>query len=208
MTDGRDARRPGPIGGDMAAIVFGLARRARIPSLTKRHDSTVVLAAFAFVNGLIAIGAMSLIAFVTGEPFIFPSLGPTAFLLFYTPLLPAACPRNTLGGHAIGALAGYLSLVLFGLTDAAPALATSVTGARIGAAALSLGLTSGAMVLARVPHPPAGATTLIVSLGIFREPHQLAILMVAVALLVVQGVAINRLAGIPYPLWSPRPADA
>ena len=35
------------------------------------------------------------------------------------------------GGHAIGAAAGYLSLVVFGLTDAAPALATSVTGARV-----------------------------------------------------------------------------
>jgi CBS-domain-containing membrane protein len=192
----------------MAAIVFGLARRARLDSLLKRHDSTVVLAVFAFVNGLIAIGVMSLIAFVTGEPFIFPSLGPTAFLLFYTPLLAAACPRNTLGGHAIGAAAGYLSLVVFGLTNAAPALATSVTGARVGAAGLSLGLTSGLMVLARVPHPPAGATTLIVSLGIFHEPRQLVILMVAVVLLVVQGFVINRLAGIDYPVWSPRPASA
>lgn len=196
-------RQPGPIGGDMAAIVFGLARRARLSRLTERHDSTTVLGLFAFVNGLIAIAAMAGVAFLTDEPFVFPSLGPTAFLLFYTPLLPASSPRNTLGGHLIGAAAGYLSLVLFGLTDAAPALATEVTGARVGAAALSLGLTSGAMVWARVPHPPAGATTLIVSLGILREPEQLLVLMVAVALLVAQGFIINRLAGIPYPVWSP-----
>ena len=192
----------------MAAIVFGLARRARLPVLTQRHDSTFVLGLFAFVNGLLAIGAMAFVAFVTGEPFVFPSLGPTAFLLFYTPLAPASSPRSTLGGHAIGAAAGYLSLVVFGLTDAAPALATSVTGERVGAAALSLGLTSGVMVWTRLPHPPAGATTLIVSLGILREPEQLAVLMVAVALLVLQGLAINRLAGIPYPVWSPRPAPS
>jgi CBS-domain-containing membrane protein len=189
----------------MAAIVFGLARRMRVPALTERHNSTLVLGLFAFVNGLIAIGAMAFVAFVTGEPFVFPSLGPTAFLLFYTPLLPASSPRNTLGGHAIGAAAGYLALVTFGLTDAAPALATGVTGARVGAAALSLGLTSGAMVWARVPHPPAGATTLIVSLGILRQPSQLAVLMLAVVLLVIQGFVINRLAGIPYPLWRPAP---
>ncbi|HEX6421615.1 MAG TPA: HPP family protein [Acidimicrobiales bacterium] len=201
----RPAQRPGPIGGDMAVIVAGLARRLRLPALQERHDSTTVLGAFAFVNGLIAIGAMALVALVTGEPFVFPSLGPTAFLLFYTPLLPAASPRNTLGGHLIGAAAGYLALVLFGLTDDAPALATSVTGGRVGAAALSLGLTSGAMVWARVPHPPAGATTLIVSLGILREPEQMVVLMVAVVLLVVQGLVINRLAGIPYPLWRPAP---
>jgi CBS-domain-containing membrane protein len=192
----------------MAAIVFGLARRVRLSALVERHNSTFVLGLFAFVNGLIAIGVMALVALVTGEPFVFPSLGPTAFLLFYTPLLPAASPRNTVCGHAIGAAAGYLSLVVFGLTDDAPALATSVTGSRVGAAALSLGLTSGAMVWARVPHPPAGATTLIVSLGILREPEQLVVLMVAVVLLVVQGFVINRLAGIPYPVWSPRPAPA
>jgi len=207
VTVDEEPRRPGPIGGDMAAIVFGLARRARLTSLVERYDSTLILGLFAFVNGLIAIGIMAFVAFVTGQPFVFPSLGPTAFLLFYTPLLAAACPRNTVCGHAIGAAAGYLALVLFGLTDAAPALATSVTGARVGAAALSLGLTSGAMVWARVPHPPAGATTLIVSLGIFHEPKQLAVLMLAVVLLVVQGFVINRLAGIPYPVWSPRPAD-
>jgi CBS domain-containing membrane protein len=210
MTDGRarpeHPQRPGPIGGDMAAIVFGLARRARLPALTQRHSSTFVLGLFAFVNGVIAIGLMALAALVTGQAFVFPSLGPTAFLLFYTPLLPAACPRNTLCGHGIGAAAGYVALVVFGLTHDAPALATSVTGARVGAAALSLGLTSGAMVWARVPHPPAGATTLIVSLGILREPDELLVLMLAVALLVVQGFVINRLAGIEYPVWSPVPA--
>jgi CBS-domain-containing membrane protein len=93
--------------------------------------------------------------------------------------------------------------VAFGLVHAAPALSTGVTGSRVGAAALSLGLTSGAMVWARVPHPPAGATTLIVSLGILREPEQMAVLMLAVVLLVLQAFAINRLAGIPYPVWRP-----
>jgi CBS domain-containing membrane protein len=208
MSPADEPRRPGPIGGDMAAIVYGLARRARLSTLIERHDSTTVLGMFAFVNGLIAIAAMALVALATGEPFVFPSLGPTAFLLFYTPLIAASSPRNTMGGHAIGAVAGYVALVVFGLTDELPALASEVTGPRVGAAALSLGLTSGAMVWARVPHPPAGATTLIVSLGILREPEQLAVLMLAVALLVVQGFVINRLAGIPYPVWSPRPMNS
>lgn len=196
---------PGPIGGDMHSVVWGLTDRLRLPALMARHSSTTVLGLFAFVNGVLAIGIMAVAALVTDAPFIFPSLGPTAFLLFYTPLLAAACPRNTLGGHAIGAAAGYLSLVVFGLTDNAPALVEGVEWDRVGAAALSLGLTSGAMVWARVPHPPAGATTLIVSLGILREPWQLGVLMVAVFLLVVQGFVINRLAGMDYPLWSPRP---
>lgn len=188
----------------MAEIVSGLARRVHLSSLVERHGNIPIMGLFAFVNGLIAIAVMSLVAVVTDQPFVFPSLGPTAFLLFYTPLLPAASPKNTLGGHLIGAAAGYLSLVVFGLTDDPPALASSVTTARSGAAALSLGLTSGAMVWAKVPHPPAGATTLIVSLGILRDLDQIAVLLAAVVLLVAQGIAINRLAGIPYPWWSGR----
>lgn len=190
----------------MAAIIWGLARRARIPALTKRHDHTTIMGLFAGVNGLIAIAIMSAVAWATDEPFIFPSLGPTAFLLFYTPTAPAASPRNTIVGHAIGAGAGYLALVIFGLTDDPAALATSVTGPRVGAAAVSLALTSALMVWLRAPHPPAGATTLIVSLGILREPDQLAFLMLAVVLLTLQGFAINRLAGIDYPTWqTPKP---
>ena len=185
----------------MAATIFGLTKRARIPSLTQRHDHTAVMGLFAGVNGLIAIAIMSAVAWATDEPFIFPSLGPTAFLLFYTPPNPAASPRNTIIGHAIGAAAGYLALVIFGLTDDPAALATSVTGSRVGAAAVSLALTSALMVWLRAPHPPAGATTLIVSLGILRELDQLAVLMLAVALLTLQGLAINRLAGIDYPTW-------
>ena len=200
--------RPGPIGGDMATIVYGLAARARMPALLRRHDQVTILGLFAMVNGIISIGLMAFAALITGAPFIFPSLGPTAFLLFYTPMATTACPRNTLIGHGIGAAAGYFALVLFGLQHAGPALVTGVTASRVGAAAVSLGLTSGVMVWARVPHPPAGATTLIVSLGILKEPWQLGVLMLAVLLLVVQGFVINRTAGIPYPVWGPAPESS
>lgn len=200
-----EPQQPGPVGGHLAAGVFGLARRMSLHAVAARHNWTFVIGLYSFLNGLASIALMSLAAFVTGAPFVFPSLGPTAFLLFYSPLAPTASPRNTLCGHAIGAAAGYLSLVVFGLTQAPPALATSVTLDRVGAAALSLGLTAGLMVWLRVPHPPAGATTLIVSLGILKEPWQLAVLMLAVFLLVVQAFVINRAAGIEYPLWSPRP---
>ena len=58
------------------------------------------------------------------------------------------------------------------------------------------------MVLLDISHPPAGATTLIVSLGIIAKPKELIVIEVAVLLLVAQALAINRLAGIPYPLWN------
>jgi CBS domain-containing membrane protein len=59
------------------------------------------------------------------------------------------------------------------------------------------------MVLLDVSHPPAGATTLIVSLGIISKPRELVIIEVAVFLPVAQALVINCLAGLPYPLWNP-----
>lgn len=187
----------------MIAVVEGLANRMRIPALVERHDSVAVMGLFAFVNGCIAIGVMSFGALITGSPFVFPSLGPTAFLHFYTPMTPAASPRNTLCGHAVGVAAAVISLAAFGLSDAGPALSDGMTGARVGAVALSLGLTSGAMVWLKVPHPPAGATTMIISLGILTDTAHLAVLLFAVILLTVQAFIINRLAGVSYPWWSP-----
>jgi CBS-domain-containing membrane protein len=192
------------MGGQMASVVAGLAKRLRIPYLVSRHSSTAVMGIFALVNGVVSIGIMAAAAWATASPFVFPSLGPTAFLFFYTPTMASAAPRNTVFGHLIGASAGYVSLVIFGLAEAEPALSSSMTLPRVGAAALSLGLTSGLMVWFRVPHPPAGATTLIVSLGILRTIPQLGVLMLAVVLLTVQGFVINRAAGIDYPTWAPR----
>jgi len=199
---------PGPIGGQLSAIVRGLLTRARFANLASRHDSIVLLSLFSFVNGCLSIGVMSIAALVTGQPFIFPSLGPTAFLYFYTPLTPAASPRNALIGHGIGVVAGWSSLAIFGLRHVGPAITTGVTGERVAAAALSLGLTSGLMVLLKAPHPPAGATTLIISLGILRSPEDMAVLMLAVIFLTIQAFVINRLAGLPYPLWAAPSASA
>ncbi|HEX7733419.1 MAG TPA: HPP family protein [Ktedonobacteraceae bacterium] len=195
--------REHPIGGEMSDIVRGLLRHTRLPWLTQRYAQTPILALFSFINGCLSIGLMAVLALVTSSPFIFPSLGPTAFLFFYTPRAPSASPRNTLVGHTIGVLAGYVSLFVTGLTAAGPALAVGVTWPRVVAVALSLGLTAGLMVLCKSPHPPAGATTLIISLGILTKPWQLVLLLVAVVLLTIQAFAINRLAGIPYPLWNP-----
>lgn len=196
--------REHPIGGEMSDIVRGIVRRARLNWLMEHYARIPILALFSFINGCISIGIMSVLAVITHSPFIFPSLGPTAFLFFYTPTAPAASPRNTIIGHAIGALAGYFSLVITGLTMVGPATTIGVTWPRVIAAALSLGLTAGLMVLLKSPHPPAGATTLIVSLGILRQPWQLVLLMIAVFLLTCQAFIINRLAGIPYPLWNPK----
>ncbi|HEU5227219.1 MAG TPA: HPP family protein [Ktedonobacteraceae bacterium] len=186
---------------EMAAIVRGLLTHIRLPWLMRYHNHRVTLALFSFINSLVSIGIMTTLAGFTSTDLIFPSLGPTAFLFFYNPTAPSASPRNTVLGHLIGILMGYLSLVVTGLTAAGPALAIGITAPRIIAVALSLALTNGLMVLFNVSHPPAAATTLIISLSIISRPLELVEVMIAVVLLTLQAIVINRLAGIPYPLW-------
>jgi CBS-domain-containing membrane protein len=60
------------------------------------------------------------------------------------------------------------------------------------------------MILLKAAHPPAGATTLIISLGIVTRPVHLLVIEVAVAILTIQAIVINRVAGIDYPLWALR----
>ena len=102
------------------------------------------------------------------------------------------------------ALDGALCLALFGLLDEPSILVEGVTPARIGAAALSLALTGAVLLLLRASHPPAGATVLIVSLGLLTKPSEMAMIVVGVAILTVAGWAINRALGVPVPLWASR----
>lgn len=178
-----------------------LLAHMRIDWLLKHFPPRVVWAVYVCINGFITIGLLALVALLTGSPFVFPSLGPTAYLFFFSPLAEASSPRNTILGHAIGLICGYAA---FALTAAySPPFAThgGIHGPRVLAAALSLSATGALMALFRVSHPPAGATTLIVSLGIITQPRELIIIEVAVVLLTAQAFGINRLAGLPYPLW-------
>jgi CBS domain-containing membrane protein len=176
--------------------------RFQLPRLLTRYPERPVRALFMFLNGFVTIALLAAVAMISRTPFVFPSLGPTAFLFFFTPQAPAATPRNTMYGHAIGILCGYGSLWLFGLEHAPPTIATGVSAGRVGAAALSLAATGALMILLKAPHPPAGATTLIVSLGIVTRPVHLLMIEIAVAVLTLQAIVINRMAGIAYPLWA------
>lgn len=170
--------------------------RLRVPYLLKHFNPRYVWATFVFINGIVTIAILSLLAYISGSSFVFPSLGPTAILFFTTPNAKASRPRNALIGHAIGIACGYLALLVTGLTHASSVMTGGVTLPRVIAASLALGLTGAIMVIFRIPHPPAGATTLIIALGIITQPFSLLIIEVAVGLLALQALIINRLAGV------------
>ncbi len=136
-----------------------------------------------------------------GQPVCLSVAWPDCISFFFSPLAEVSSPRNTILGHAIGLICGYAAFALAVASSPPFGMHPGVHGHRVLAAALSLSATGALMALFRVSHPPAGATTLIVSLGIISQPRELIIIEVAVILLTAQAFAINRLAGMPYPVW-------
>ncbi len=76
------------------------------------------------------------------------------------------------------------------------------------APAIAFGLTAAVVLLARINHPPALSTALIVSTGPFTEWPHAPLIVCAAALLTIAAVSINRVACLPLPLWRPRRLDA
>lgn len=192
--------------GDLPLAVNAWMRRLRLPVVESNFGVRGVLGLYVLINSAICISLLGVLAWITQEPFVFPSLGPTAFLVFFAALSVQAAPRNVFFGHLIGVIAGVIALLIFGLYGIAPDL-ESISLARIGACTLCVALTLSIMIWTGTPHAPAGATTLIVGLGLLQTRSQLATLIAAVVLMALLAIVINRLAGLPYPLWSFRPAD-
>ncbi|TDD98188.1 HPP family protein [Actinomadura rubrisoli] len=90
--------------------------RPYAPSAARRLRRQAAEAMSVAARAAICIGIPALIARRTGEPFVFPSLGPTIFLVLTAPGAPAARPRAIVLGHLVSALAGYLALAVCGLT--------------------------------------------------------------------------------------------
>src|SRR5512147_2669855 len=137
----------------------GRPAAVRIPDL--------IWAPLAVGSLLLAVGLIGLAA---GQPWLFPSLGPSAFLQAEKPREESARFYNTVVGHLVGLGAGMAAVLLLGASSAPGVLATKeLVPVRLWAAVLSAVLTMLGLSLLKATHPPAAATMLLVALGGF-EP--------------------------------------
>ncbi len=127
----------------------------------------------------------AIIAWLVGEPFIFPSLGPTAYVLAFRSESKYTA-KTVIGGHACGVAGGLLSyyllvnphsLYMMGSTAGESGFLLAAGGV------LALFITVLLMLIFEASHPPACATTLIISLGILSGWAQAAFIMIAVAVM-------------------------
>jgi CBS-domain-containing membrane protein len=166
-------------------------------AIARLRDLPAGLGAYSAVMSIVCLAAVGAVGVALKQPWVFPSLGPTVMVLAETPNQPAAHPRNVLSGHVVGLGAGYLSLLLLGLTDNPAVTQEGLTWVRVAAAVLSVALTALVLQAIGTPHPPAGATTLIVSLGILKTPASLRAMLLSVILLTVLATLINRAMRVP-----------
>jgi CBS-domain-containing membrane protein len=170
---------------ETSQTVAGAKRgRGAVPDLVW---APLVGAVLTLIPGLLGLAA--------GSVWLFPSLGPTAFLQAASPQHPSSRFYNAVAGHAVGIVAGALFVLALG-ANAEPSVLAShqLFPHRVWASALAIALTLFLQLLLRASHPPAAATTLLITLGGF-NPAWKDILTIAVGVFVVAsaGELLRRL---------------
>ncbi|WP_312908664.1 HPP family protein [Natronosalvus caseinilyticus] len=159
--------------------------------MTVRDDLNVRDDLSAGINVVLHFAFLGGIAWATGRPFLFPSLGPSAYLLATGEQPRAEGAYHVVGGHAIAAVCGLATYVVFAdgllVTDAftrAGSFSPAV-GRLVVSSIVAMVLTTVGMLWSDTNHAAACATTLIVALGLMSTPLDTGIIVVSVALLVV-----------------------
>lgn len=137
---------------------------------------------------------VGLLGLATHQPWLFPSLGPTAFLQAEQPDQPSARIYHTIVGHLCGLLSGILAVLLLGATTAPSVLsAHELTPVRVGASVLAIALNMLTGLILKASHPPAAATTLLVALGGFKPTVQDSLtVMIGVSIVAIAGEVLRR----------------
>ena len=129
---------------------------------------------------IVILATAGAIGLVLHQPWLFPSLGPTVILMLESPTEPSAHLVNALVGHLVAVVVGVLALLVCGLYGQPSVPAAGLSPRYVIAGVLSVVATMLALMALHRPHPPAGATTLLVSLGILTTPAELASVLGAV----------------------------
>jgi hypothetical protein len=146
------------------------------------------------VSGVLML-VPGMLAIVTGQVWLFPSLGPTAFLQAEAPSLRMSKLYNTLVGHFVGIVAGYFAIIALGLNGADSVFVIHhVSPGRMWASVIAVTLTLAGQVIFKAAHAPAAATTLLITMGGFqRKWIDVADLAVGILVVALLGEILRRI---------------
>jgi hypothetical protein len=132
---------------------------------------------------------LGVIALLTGQPFIFPSLGPSAYLMATGETERAEGGYHVIGGHFVAVITGSIAYhpIADGLVATEELGEAGMFAPEVfllaSSSIVAMVLCTVGMLAAKTNHPAACATTLIVSLGLLTGPVNIAIIMGSVTLL-------------------------
>lgn len=158
---------------------------------TNHPKSAIVWSWFAAFVGIYCISLFSKYFHFNhyDQLFLVGSFGASAVLIYGTPLVEYAQPRNLIGGHIISSLIG---ITVYKLIPFDIALAS----------ALAVSLSIAAMHLTKTLHPPGGASALIAVIG-GSEIHDMGYLYVlspigtGIVIMLIVALGVNNLSGDP-----------
>jgi HPP family len=182
-----DAPEPLAVAMDPASELAA-SRPKRLSALSSIPDS--IWAPLSSGLLLLIVGVAGLLV---GRPWLLPSLGPTAVLQTENSAHPTSRAWNVIAGHLGGLVAGFIGVLLFQASDAPVVLvAKQLAPERVGASVVAIALTVLFGVLLRASHPPAAATTLLVSLGSIATLVDALNLVAGVVIIAIVGELVRR----------------
>lgn len=158
---------------------------------TSHPKTAIIWSWFAAFVGIYSISLYSeyVSLFDADHIFLVGSFGASAVLIYGTPHVEYAQPRNLIGGHIISAIIG---ITVYKLLASDIALAS----------AIAVSLSIAVMHLTRTIHPPGGATALIAVIG-SSEIHDMGYMYVlspigtGILIMLLVALGVNNLSGNP-----------
>ncbi|WP_435099916.1 HPP family protein [Halarchaeum sp. P4] len=137
------------------------------------------------------LGPLALLAWLTGMPFLLPSLGPSAYVLVTRERPWRATAREVILGQAVGVLLAFLAVrVLVGPLAGVTLLPHTAVGLRqVAAVVVAVVAATLGMAALEARHAPAYATVLIFTLGIPGRAVDVLVFLGGVGLLLVLDAA-------------------
>lgn len=130
---------------------------------------------------------------ISRQPLLFASLGPTIYELIEQPRAKSAKTYNVIMGHLVALGAGYFSLwVLHAWAAPKVAMAGFVSAPRMWASVLAVTLTTLLTLALKASQPASLSTTLLVALGSMQSARDAAAIMAAVLMIAVIGEPLRR----------------
>lgn len=143
------------------------------------------------INVLLHFVVLGVIAIVSGQPFLFPSLGPSAYLMATGEQPRAEGAYHVIGGHTVAVVGGMITYAIFVVDGAStyevfqqssPAFSQELV-VLTASATTAMVITTVGMLVTETNHPAACATTLIIALGLMGGLVDAVIIISAVIIL-------------------------